>query len=182
MRVQRTGLQASHHCQPLTHHPLGGLCHASEGELMKRASFWLFVFAADALLAQDQRGLALPTPAAADPAIQVAPLPRVVLLASGGTIASKHDPEKGGYTTALTGEQLLEAVPALKEVARVDVEQISNIPSSNMTSEIWLTLARRANELLAKADVAGVVVTHGTDTLEETAYFLGLTVTSAKAV
>lgn len=151
-------------------------------ELRKRARFWLFVLAAEVLLAQDQRGVVLSTSAAADRAIQVAQLPRVVLLATGGTIASKHDPEKGGYTTALTGEQLLEAVPALKEVARLDVEQISNIPSTNVTSEIWLTLARRANELLARPDVAGVVVTHGTDTLEETAYFLDLTVTSDKPV
>jgi L-asparaginase len=133
--------------------------------LRKRVGFWLFVLVADVLLAQDQRGVVLSTSAPADPEIQVAQLPRVVLLATGGTIASKHDPEKGGYTAALTGEQLLEAVPALKEVARLDVEQISNIPSSNITSEIWLTLARRANELLARPDVAGVVVTHGTDTL-----------------
>jgi hypothetical protein len=114
--------------------------------LRKRTGLWLFVLLPDVLLAQDQRRLVAPTPAATDPAIHGAQLPRVVILATGGTIASKHDPEKGGYTTALTGEQLAEAVPALKEVARVDVEQISNIPSSNMTSEIWLTLLSRAAE------------------------------------
>jgi L-asparaginase len=82
----------------------------------------------------------------------------------------------------MTGEALVEAVPGLDKVARVEVEQIANIGSYDMTPDIWRQLSKRANELLATDGVSGVVVTHGTDTLEETAYFLDLTVTSQKPV
>src|ERR1700736_4947138 len=109
-------------------------------------------------------------------------LPTVAVLSTGGTIASKHDPLKGGYLPALSGEDLIAAVPAIKTIAQIQVEQISNISSSDMTPEIWIRLAARANELLAKPDIAGIVVTHGTNTLEETAYFLDLTTVSTKPV
>jgi len=109
-------------------------------------------------------------------------LPRVVVLATGGTIASTYDEEIGALRAALTGDEIVAAVPGLDSIARVSVEQVSNINSANMTPAIWLQLSRRANRLLADPDVAGVVVTHGTDTLEETAYFLDLTVTSDKPV
>ena len=108
------------------------------------------------------------------------PLPRVVVLATGGTIASRFDPAKGGIVTALTGADLVQAVPGLGKVARVEVEQFSNIGSTNMTPEIWRRLAARAEALLADDTVKGVVVTHGTDTLEETAFFLDLAITSSK--
>jgi Asparaginase, N-terminal len=111
-----------------------------------------------------------------------APLPRVVVLATGGTIASRFDPAIGALAPAATGADLVRAVPGLDKIARVDVEQIANIGSYDMTPDIWRHLSRRTNELLATNDVAGVVVTHGTDTLEETAYFLDLTVTSPKPV
>jgi L-asparaginase len=107
-------------------------------------------------------------------------LPRVVVLSTGGTIAGRGDSAmslseyKAG---SLKGEQLVEAVPELKEFARVSVEQIGNIGSSNMTMAVWRTLAERINTLFAQdADVAGIVITHGTSTIEETAYFLNLTV------
>ncbi len=109
-------------------------------------------------------------------------LPRVVVLATGGTIASRFDPAIGALAPAATGADLVRAVPGLDKIARVDVEQIANIGSYDMTPDIWRQLLRRTNELLATNDVAGVVVTHGTDTLEETAYFLDLTVTSPKPV
>jgi len=109
-------------------------------------------------------------------------LPTVALLSTGGTIASKQDPSKGGYVPALSGEDLVSAVPAIKRVAQIQVEQISNIPSQDITPEIWVRLAVRVNELLAKSEIAGIVVTHGTNTLEETAYFLDLTTTSTKPV
>ena len=135
--------------------------------------------------------LAVPTAVAwDDPALPAdprqlaasAPLPRVVVLATGGTIASRYDAERGGLAPALTGEDLVRAVPGLEKVARVSVEQVANIGSSNMTPEIWRRLATRADALLGVPAVAGVVVTHGTDTLEETAYFLDLTVASPKPV
>ena len=109
-------------------------------------------------------------------------LPRVVVLATGGTIASRFDPAIGALAPAATGADLVRAVPGLDKIARVDVEQIANIGSYDMTPDIWRRLSKRTNELLATNDVAGVVVTHGTDTLEETAYFLDLTVTSPKPV
>jgi L-asparaginase len=111
-----------------------------------------------------------------------APLPRVVVLATGGTIASMSDPATGALRAALTGEEIVASVPGLRDIARVEVEQVANVGSMDMTPAIWLKLSRRANELLASPDIAGVVVTHGTDTLEETAYFLDLTVTSPKPV
>jgi L-asparaginase len=109
-------------------------------------------------------------------------LPRVVILATGGTIASRYDPAIGGLAPALSGSDLVAAVPDLGKVAQVSVEQIANVGSPDITPAIWQTLAARANAVLARPDVAGVVVTHGTDTLEETAYFLDLTVASDKPV
>ena len=109
-------------------------------------------------------------------------LPRIVVLATGGTIASTYDDTIGALRVALTGDEIVNAVPGLDEIARITVEEIANVNSRNMTPAIWLRLSRRANELLAMPGVAGIVVTHGTDTLEETAYFLDLTVTSDKPV
>lgn len=108
--------------------------------------------------------------------------PKVAVLATGGTIASRQDPGKGGYVPALSGEDLVAAVPVIKKFAQIQVEQFSSIPSQNMTPEIWVRLAGRMNELLAKPEIAGIVVTHGTNTLEETAYFLDLTKQSDKPV
>jgi L-asparaginase len=73
-------------------------------------------------------------------------------------------------------------VPELKKIARVEIENVFNIGSSSMTPEYWLKLLKRANEVLADPAVTAVVVTHGTDTMEETAYFLDLTITSQKPV
>ena len=107
-------------------------------------------------------------------------LPRIVVLSTGGTIAGRGDStmNMSDYKAgALLGEQLVEAVPELNQLARVRVEQISNIGSSNMTFAIWRALAERINAIFAEdAGVAGVVITHGTSTIEETAYFLNLTV------
>src|SRR5215472_17606051 len=109
-------------------------------------------------------------------------LPKVAVLSTGGTIASKQDPIKGGYVPALSADDLVAAVPAIKKIAQIQAEQISNIPSPDMTPEIWLRLALRVNELLAKPEVTVICITHGTDTLEETVYFLDLTMVSVKPV
>jgi len=104
-------------------------------------------------------------------------LPRVRVIATGGTIAGQAS---GGQ---LTGAELIAAVPGLAEVARIEVEEFSRIGSSAMTPDHWLRLATRINELFTgDADLAGVIVTHGTDTMEETGYFLHLTVNDARPV
>jgi L-asparaginase len=120
--------------------------------------------------------------AAPAPDAQSQDLPTVVVLSTGGTIASAYDSAAGGYVAALSGEQLVAAVPGLIDVARVEVENVASVGSTNMTPGLWLEVSTRANRALDREDVAGVVVTHGTDTLEETAFFLDLTLRHQKPV
>ncbi|WP_027470091.1 type II asparaginase [Deefgea rivuli] len=112
-------------------------------------------------------------------------LPNVVIMATGGTIAGAGATSTTtvGYTAAKIGvERLIEAVPELKKVANVSGEQVFQIASENMNNDYWLKLAKRVNEVLKQPDVDGIVITHGTDTIEETAYFLNLVVKSKKPV
>jgi L-asparaginase len=113
-----------------------------------------------------------------------AKLPNVVVLATGGTIAGAAASDvQAGYTSGQVGvQQLLAAVPQAKKLATLRGEQIANIGSQDMNDEVWLKLAKRINELAAMADVDGIVITHGTDTIEETSYFLNLVVKSRKPV
>jgi len=110
--------------------------------------------------------------------------PTVYILATGGTIAGTGSSSTAAqYKPGDIGvELLLAAVPELSEIAEVKGEQVVNISSQDMTTQIWLSLAHRINEILLQEHVAGVVITHGTDTQEETAYFLNLTVKSHKPV
>ena len=112
-------------------------------------------------------------------------LANVTILATGGTIAGTGATSTTtvGYTAATVGVQnLIKAVPELAKVANVTGEQVFQIASENMSNEHWLALAKRVNVLLAQSNVDGIVITHGTDTLEETAYFLNLVVKSRKPV
>jgi len=110
------------------------------------------------------------------------PLPTVVLIATGGTIAMKIDPEKKAPVPAISGEDLVATVPEIAKVAKIEVQNISNVPSGYMDPPRWVELEKAVAAALARPEVAGVIVSHGTDTLEETAYFLDLTVKSDKPV
>ncbi|HET7098132.1 MAG TPA: type II asparaginase [Casimicrobiaceae bacterium] len=108
-----------------------------------------------------------------------------MILATGGTIAGTGATSTTtvGYTAATVGvDRLIQAVPELKTVANVKGEQVFQIASENMNNDYWLKLAKRVNALLKQDDVDGIVITHGTDTIEETAYFLNLVVKSKKPV
>lgn len=123
--------------------------------------------------------------AAAAVQAQTAKLPNVTILATGGTIAGTGATSTTtvGYTAATVGVQsLIQAVPEIAKVANVTGEQVFQIASENISNEQWLQLAKRVNVLLAQSNVDGIVITHGTDTLEETAYFLNLVVKSKKPV
>jgi L-asparaginase len=111
-------------------------------------------------------------------------LPAIKILATGGTIAGAgKSTVEGQYTSGkIPVDVLIDAIPELGNIAAVSGEQVAQIGSQAMTPDIWLTLARRVNALLTSEDVDGIVITHGTDTLEETAYFLNLTVRSDKPV
>lgn len=111
-------------------------------------------------------------------------LPNVVILATGGTIAGSAESQtEAGYQSGAVGvEVLINAVPQLKDIAVVTGEQVASIGSQDMNDEVWLKLGKRVNEIVAKADVSGVAITHGTDTMEETSYFLHLVVKSDKPV
>ena len=111
--------------------------------------------------------------------------PNVAILATGGTIAGSaaSDTATTGYKAGALGiDVLINAVPEIRNYANVTGEQIASLDSKDMSDAVWLKLSKRVNELLAQKNVDGVVITHGTDTLEETAYFLNLTVQSRKPV
>ncbi len=110
--------------------------------------------------------------------------PNIHILATGGTIAGTGaSATQTNYTAGQVAiGTLLDAVPELKNIANVTGEQIVRIGSQDMNDDVWLTLATRINELLRQPNVDGIVITHGTDTMEETAFFLNLTVKSDKPV
>jgi len=111
-------------------------------------------------------------------------LPAIAVLATGGTIAGvQTGAASGGYRAgSLPAEQLLAAVPGVERLARLQAEQVASVGSQNISLAVWARLAERVAELCADPAVDGIVITHGTDTLEETAYFLSLVLPAAKPV
>jgi L-asparaginase len=146
-----------------------------------RLSTWLVAVAAltPALAGQQAAPPAPTTPAPqsqAAPAAPAAPPPRVFLFATGGTISNKQ----GGR---LTVDELIQSIPNLASRVRAEGEQFANVSSGAISLDQWLDLSRRINDRFKKdVDLAGVVVTSGTDTLEEMAYFLHLTVRDERPV
>lgn len=109
----------------------------------------------------------------------------VHIIATGGTIAGRADSMSAtvGYKAGeLTVEQLIASVPGLDTLANLTGEQLCNVDSKDMQEDIWLQLARCVEKAAARDDVDGIVITHGTDTMEETAYFLQLTLQTDKPV
>lgn len=111
-------------------------------------------------------------------------LPKIKVLATGGTIAGAQTStsEVGYKSGSFSIEQLIKAVPKMDQLAELSGEQVANIGSQTMNHEVWLKLAHRINEVLKDDGTDGVVITHGTDTMEETGYFLSLVVKSEKPV
>jgi len=110
--------------------------------------------------------------------------PNIVILATGGTIAgAAASGTQAGYKSgAVTIDAMIAAVPGISELATIKGEQVANVGSQDMTFDILLKVAKRINELAASSDIDGFVITHGTDTLEESAFFLNLTVKTDKPV
>lgn len=110
------------------------------------------------------------------------PLPKVVVVTTGGTVAMKYDQKSGGVIPALSGKDLMMAVPGLEKIAAIETVEFCNIDSSQMTPEIWRKLGIKVQKVLERSDVQGVVVTHGTDTMAEGAFFLETVLQSQKPV
>lgn len=106
----------------------------------------------------------------------------IVLLFTGGTISMKHDPSMEGAVPTLTGQEIVQATRGLADVADVEVDEWGMFPGPHMTVERMWALRNRVREHLARPEVDGVVVTHGTDALEESAYLVGRSISSEKPV
>ncbi|HEX4841165.1 MAG TPA: asparaginase, partial [bacterium] len=106
---------------------------------------------------------------------------RIVVMTTGGTISTR-DVDGSGAKPVLRGEDLLQAIPGLDAVADVEVAELAFVPGAFMTLAMMQQMSTRAQQILARSEVTGLVVTHGTDTLEESAYLLHLTVASEKPV
>ncbi len=107
---------------------------------------------------------------------------KVIIIATGGTIAMKYSSEKKGLIPAVSGKELIEAVPALKDISKIEVVEFSNVPSGHMTPKMMFDLANEVDKYAALDAVSGIVITHGTDTQEETAYMLNLVIKTKKPV
>ncbi|MDQ8204673.1 asparaginase [Pelagicoccus sp. SDUM812003] len=118
-------------------------------------------------------------------ALASAAVPTVVILGTGGTIQSKGDTRMTRYdyrAGRFDITEIIDLIPQVKDLANLEAEQYTNIGSPSMTPEVWKGLVEKINEKALRSDVSGFVITHGTNTLEETAFFLHLTVQTDKPV
>jgi L-asparaginase len=106
----------------------------------------------------------------------------VLIITTGGTIASRRDPVSGAVSTVATGEELLAVVPEVQEIADLEVENFASVNGWNMSPAMMFDLSETVNERLERPNVDGIVVTHGTDTVEETAFLVDLRLRSDKPV
>lgn len=107
---------------------------------------------------------------------------KVAVIFNGGTITMKVDPRIKAAVPSLTGEEIMAMVTQIEQFAEIESYTFSNLPGPHMTPETMLELSEYIKKIIARDDIEGAVVTHGTDTLEETAYFLDLTINSNKPV
>ena len=107
---------------------------------------------------------------------------KVAVIFNGGTITMKVDPRIQAAVPTLTGEEIMSMVTGIEKFAQIESYTFSNLPGPHITPETMLELSKYIQKLLVREDITGVVVTHGTDTLEETAYFLDLTINDEKPV
>ena len=107
---------------------------------------------------------------------------KVVIITTGGTIAMKYDEVSNGLVPAISGDDLIQAVPALKDVVAVEILEYSNVPSGHITPDMMFELASLVDKTAMSEDVAGIVITHGTDTQEETIYLLDLVCKTEKPI
>lgn len=102
--------------------------------------------------------------------------PNILIVFTGGTFSMKIDENTGGAVPYFSGDQLIEFIPDIKDLANVDIYDFGKYPGPHMTPELMFGLSKKIRQLMALKDYSGVIVTHGTDTLEETAYLLDLTI------
>ncbi|OSA96914.1 UNVERIFIED_ORG: L-asparaginase [Clostridium botulinum] len=107
---------------------------------------------------------------------------KIAIIFNGGTISMKVDEKIKAAVPSLSGEEIMQMVTGIQGFAEIESHTFSNLPSPHMTSQLMLELSNLVRKLLDRDDISGVVITHGTDTLEETAYFLDLTLNSDKPV
>jgi L-asparaginase len=108
--------------------------------------------------------------------------PKVVVIGTGGTIASRYDPALGRKVAAMSGSELLALLPGAADIARIEVDNFATVASFHMSAGFVLSLGQRVAATLQRPDVTGAVVTHGTDTMEESVYLTDLLVDSPKPV
>ncbi|HEX7939613.1 MAG TPA: asparaginase, partial [Gemmatimonadaceae bacterium] len=106
----------------------------------------------------------------------------IVLVFTGGTISMRHDPAAGGAVPALAGQDILELIPQLRDIAALEIDDFGAFPGPHMTTERMWELRNRIRAHVARPEVKGVVITHGTDSLEESAYLVARSMESEKPI